>query len=273
MKRSGIYKIQSIMHPERIYIGSAIDLKTRKATHFCNLKKGVHCSKKLQRHYNKYGRNDLIFSIIEPCFPVGLLAREQYYLDRLNPYFNTCKIAGNTLGSKLSEETKIKISQALKGKKQSPRSAEARKNISDSLKGRIFSEEHKRKIGLASKGNKYLLGHRHSEETKLKISLTKRLRYAREHPFPKEKIIKEHIKRDITGANNPMYGRKHSAESKLKNRLSHLGKRANSETKKKLSLVHKGKPFSDEHKRKLSIAQKQSIMRKKEINNQIKKIA
>jgi hypothetical protein len=70
-----------------------------------------------------------------------------------------------------------------------------------------------------------------------------------------------------------MYGRKHSAESKLKNRLSHLGKRANSETKKKLSLVHKGKPFSDEHKRKLSIAQKQSIMRKKEINNQIKKIA
>lgn len=49
-------------------------------------------------------------------------------------------------GYKLSEETRKKMSTSRKGKKRLP-----------------FSEEHKRKIGLANKG------HKHSEETKKKI--------------------------------------------------------------------------------------------------------
>ena len=41
--------------------------------------------------------------------------REQYYLDSLNPPYNILKLAGSSSGFKLSEETKKKISKALKG--------------------------------------------------------------------------------------------------------------------------------------------------------------
>jgi hypothetical protein len=45
-------------------------------------------------------------------------------------------------------------------------SEETKKKISEALKGRIFTMEHKRKIGEANKGKKYP----HSEITKLKMS-------------------------------------------------------------------------------------------------------
>jgi len=63
-------------------------------------------------------------------------------------------------GRAMSEETKAKIAAAKTGKK--------------------LSEEHKQKIGLASRGNTYAagntnrLGMKHTEETKQKISATKR---------------------------------------------------------------------------------------------------
>ena len=53
--KSGIYKIQSKCKPDRIYIGSAINIEGRKRAHFSRLKHGYHHSIKLQRHYDKYG--------------------------------------------------------------------------------------------------------------------------------------------------------------------------------------------------------------------------
>ncbi len=47
---------------------------------------------------------------------------------------------------------------------------ETRKKMSESLKGKIFSEEHKRKLSEAKKGNKNMLGKIRSEESKRKIS-------------------------------------------------------------------------------------------------------
>ena len=44
-----------------------------------------------------------------------LLEREQYYLNTLNPEYNILKQAGSSLGFKLSQETKIKMSNAKKG--------------------------------------------------------------------------------------------------------------------------------------------------------------
>ena len=41
--------------------------------------------------------------------------REQYYLDLLNPSYNSRLIAGSSKGVKRTEETKTKISKALKG--------------------------------------------------------------------------------------------------------------------------------------------------------------
>jgi len=60
-----------------------------------------------------------------------------------------------------SEETKKKISKALKGK---PRSEEHARNISEALKGHHHSEETKQKISETRKG------YRHSEEMKRRLS-------------------------------------------------------------------------------------------------------
>lgn len=49
-------------------------------------------------------------------------------------------------------------------------SEETRRKISESHKGKILSEETKRKLSEANKGNTYHKGKKHSEETRIKIS-------------------------------------------------------------------------------------------------------
>jgi group I intron endonuclease len=152
----GIYKIQSKVKPERIYIGSSSNIRRRKVIHFTELKKNKHHSIKLQNHYNKYGREDLIFDIIEETSIDYLLKVEQKYIDKINPYFNILKVAGSNLGKIVSESTREKLRQINKGKKHSE---ETRKKISDSGKGRRkkpmkLSEETKRKISESLRGRK-----------------------------------------------------------------------------------------------------------------------
>lgn len=84
-------------------------------------------------------------------------------------------------GKKLSEEAKKKVSEALKGKKRAPCSEETKKKISEAnkgknkgnqaFKGKHHSEETKRKLSEANKGkNNAFYGKQHSEETKKKLS-------------------------------------------------------------------------------------------------------
>lgn len=210
MKISGIYKIQSIINPERCYIGSAINITQRWCVHLGSLKNKKHHSKKLQRHYDKYGKNDLIFSILIGCDKLDLITTEQFFIDSYNPYFNNCKTAGSMLGFKFSEETKLKQSISKKGisktmehnqknseahkgkipwnkglhgiyseeslksmgisKKGKPRSEEVKQKLRDANTGKIRSSETKLKMKLSHKG---LVGHKHSEETKRKLSLAR----------------------------------------------------------------------------------------------------
>jgi group I intron endonuclease len=119
MVLTGIYKIQSISHPNRYYIGSAVNIYYRWVYHVWKLNKNIHHSHKLQNHFNKYGKNDLMFSVIEQFDFVSkdhLLLKEQYYIDTLNPWFNICKIAGSCLGIKRSKQTCDKISKGNSGK-------------------------------------------------------------------------------------------------------------------------------------------------------------
>ena len=107
---SGIYRIQSKVN-NKIYIGSSINFKSRKYSHFKSLKNKKHTNKHLQNHVNKYGIDDFQFSILEYCPKDKLIEREQYYIDTLNPEFNICKIAKSCLGVIRSEETKRKIKE------------------------------------------------------------------------------------------------------------------------------------------------------------------
>jgi len=253
LKIPGIYKIQSICKPERFYIGSAMNLRKRKYEHFHQLQKNKHYNRKLQNHYNKYGKDDLIFIVIEPCFPEYLLIREQYYINHLKPYFNICKIAGNLtgvrLGVRLTEETKKKISEKHKGKVAWNKGKEGKKGtipwnkgikLSEKIKCKFklrkrrgpLSDEERERISLLNKGkrlnnetkqkirNKHL-GMKYSDETNAK----KARRGNNNGMFGKYRY----------GEENPMFGRKHSQNTKDLIAQKAKGRKASEETLKKFS--------------------------------------
>lgn len=113
MNKIGIYQIVNRVNQKR-YIGSSIRLQGRKKRHFSELNCNIHHSQALQRAYNKYGKENFDFLILEYCEAVKLLEREQYYIDTLNPEYNICKTVGNCLGVKHSEETITKRTQSIK---------------------------------------------------------------------------------------------------------------------------------------------------------------
>ena len=150
MGTTGIYKIESLSHPDRCYIGSAVYIENRWRLHLFKLKNNKHHSHFLQRHYNKYEKNDLKFSIIILVDKHDLINVEQYWIDTLKPKFNECKIAGNTLGYHHSNEAKIIMSKKRKGKapgnKGKHPSNETRKLQSDAKINCHLTNKHKLNI-------------------------------------------------------------------------------------------------------------------------------
>jgi group I intron endonuclease len=120
-KSPGIYIILSATNSNG-YIGSTINLKSRKYDHFKNLRKGKHGNSHLQNHYNLYDKDDLWYGVLEivkkylnedqELFRIRLFAREQYWVDLLNPEFNILKkIVNSHSGVKRSEKTKALIKE------------------------------------------------------------------------------------------------------------------------------------------------------------------
>lgn len=114
-QRAGIYKITNKLTGD-FYIGSAVNLYMRKADHLTRLKGQYHHSQYMQRVYNKYGVDNLLFETIAYCPQEYLIKLEQWFLDNLKPKYNTCKIAGSTLGFKLSAEVKRQMTITRTGK-------------------------------------------------------------------------------------------------------------------------------------------------------------
>jgi len=177
----GIYCIQNIENGKR-YIGSAIIFKDRWRGHKSLLNKNKHHSKKLQNAWNKYGADKFIFSILELVIDNNfIIEREQYWIDLFlnkEDLYNTCLIAGNTLGFRHSEESKLKISISSKNMIRTPEHCakisesqkdkvipiEQREQISKTLTGRTLSDETIEKIV------KSRAGFKHTEESKIKMS-------------------------------------------------------------------------------------------------------
>lgn len=220
----GIYKIINLQN-NKIYIGSSSNLKSRKYKHFLGLKNNKHCNYHLQNSYNKYGKENFKWEIIEyikydeniEILKNNLLEREQYYLNLYESYnpekgYNICSIAGSRLGSEVSEKTKQKISEGNRGK--------------------IVSEESKKKISKNHK--KPFLGKHRSEEVKNKISESHRGRIFSEES---RKKMSESAKRRISNRK----GTKHSEETLRKMSEIKKGKICSEETKRKMRESHKNK--------------------------------
>jgi hypothetical protein len=95
---SGIYEIRNKINNHK-YIGSSVNIKSRFNKHKNQLKRNRHHNIYLQRAWNKYGKENFEFIILEECEPIKniILVIEQKYLD-LKPEYNICLIAGNTQG-------------------------------------------------------------------------------------------------------------------------------------------------------------------------------
>lgn len=99
-------------------------------------------------------------------------------------------------------------------------SGEARRKVSEARKGKKFSEEHRKKLSEAHKGQPAWNKGKHlSAETRDKISESKKGKY--------------------TGENHPMYGKKHSDETRRKMSAKKKGKKLSAETKNKISKTFK----------------------------------
>jgi hypothetical protein len=136
-----IYIIKNVSS-NKVYIGSSIyGLTKRKRCHITNLKNNKHHSLKLQRAWNKYGEDNFIFEVVETCNKENILIKEQYWINKYDSYtsgYNATPIAGNCLGREVKKETRLKISNSLKGRKV------------------IRTEEHNKKLGI-SKRKKVIL--------------------------------------------------------------------------------------------------------------------
>lgn len=99
-RRCCVYQIKNLTNG-RVYVGSTINFAQRKWRHLYDLKRGKHRSRFMQRDFNKCGSNAFVIEIIEDVSEVdNLIAREQHWLDTLQPPYNSAKLAGTVLGVK-----------------------------------------------------------------------------------------------------------------------------------------------------------------------------
>ena len=193
-KNKGIYKITS--PSGKIYIGQTINYEKRIK---CYKRLECKLQVKLYNSFKKYGVQSHNFQLIEFCESNLLNERERYWQDYYNCIGNkglNCRLTKSTdksgelseqtirrmKGRIVSQETRKKLSNALKGKKKSIQSIEnnrksnigrkmtieTREKISKSLKGRVLSEKQRENLRKCAKYKN--LGRKATEETKKKMS-------------------------------------------------------------------------------------------------------
>ena len=130
----------------KYYIGSTCNFKRRMYEHFGELRRGEHCSAKLQNDYNLFGRDSFVVSILEECEIDVLRDREQYYMDKLNPVENGYNQSSNAYSNNVPHPKYGKDNH---------------------FYGHHHTEENKRK---SSERMKNHIGWKHTQETKQKMS-------------------------------------------------------------------------------------------------------
>jgi group I intron endonuclease len=230
IKDTGVYMILSIDYPDRVYIGSSVNIRTRWNNHRHYLRTNSHHSPKFQNHYNKYGENDFVFIVIEKCNEVVLRDREQYYLDVLTPYFNICPKADGVAGrpskkkgvpsgvvpwnkgrkNVYSKETRLEMSKGRLNKEpwnKNKKGCYSEATIQKMKKPK--SDEHKKKLSEAHAG--VPLSKEHTQHAKAARKL--------KHPHRTEET-KEKLRLANLGEKNPMFGKKPSKETNKKRSIS-----------------------------------------------------
>ena len=198
----GIYRIYHI-ESGKSYVGQSIRVEYRLKQHMKGLAENKHSNEHLQRAYTLYGVDAFATEVLEVCSQEVLTEREQFWMDFYCPtgLYNLAPAAGSVAGYKFtetqrrsvsdanlkrfeSEEAKRKHGESLKGNengragKGSKRTEQTKKNISDSLKGKKFSEAHLKAMSESQMGKKR---GPHSEEHRAKLSEAAKLRWSKQN--------------------------------------------------------------------------------------------
>ena len=196
--KSGIYMWTS--PSGKSYIGQSVDLQKRKYAflRFGDIYGGqkINCARKKYHHKSLWN-----YTILEYCGIDDLDEREEYYISLYNTINNgyNCESGGHE-NKIVSDESKQKMSDAKKGKYCGENSP---------LYGKHLTDEHKRKISEARKGEKHpMYGKHRDDETKDKIRLRHNkavVQYTKEGEFVAE-YESALVAKNITGINNSHIG-------------------------------------------------------------------
>lgn len=165
-----IYKIINKLN-NKYYVGSSMKLKDRWSLHKRKLLTGTHYNIHLQNAWNKDGKDNFIFVVVENCEQSltnnDLLGIEQKYLDiaktEQDKCYNFTFVAG---GGNLGKDVNKKISNSLTGKMSGEKNP---------MFGKIHSNETKQKWSLLRKGrfsgkDSPNFGKTYTDERRIKIS-------------------------------------------------------------------------------------------------------
>jgi group I intron endonuclease len=182
---SGVYIILNKING-KVYVGSALNIKSRLYNHKRDLKNNIHVNKYLQNAWNKYEENNFEFNVILYCSNKNRLIYEQEMIDKylsLHLAYNMYPKAGSPLGSHHSQKTIEKQSKVRKKYWETHEHPYGKKN---SFYGKTHTKESKEKSAMSHnkleiyKGNQYAKGNRfkHTSEEieRMKNSWTPELR-------------------------------------------------------------------------------------------------
>ena len=200
---SGVYKITHIS-TNKIYIGSAINLRKRKNAHLYGLRHNTHTNPVLQNFFNKYGENSFIFEPLLYCEKKYLVEYEQWFINNINPFFNVNKNASSRLGTKHSNESKEKMRTSALGRKHSK---ETIKKIS--YNSSHITEETRKKL----KQRKNFLGHSHTEQAKKKMSEAHMGQFPWNKGIPMMEAVKQKLREFKTGKRDSEETKRRKSES------------------------------------------------------------
>lgn len=153
MIKTGIYRIRNIVN-NKVYIGSAVDIKKRWRDHKWYLKENKHHNSHLQSSYNKYGLENFEFTIELECGLNDLLIEERGIIRKYNADDNQFGYNVNDpehifLGRNHSEKTKKKLSLQKIGEKNPMFGKTGNKHHNYQKR---FSNESRLKMSIAHKG-------------------------------------------------------------------------------------------------------------------------
>jgi group I intron endonuclease len=191
----GIYCITNIINNKK-YIGQSVDIHKRVMEHKRDLAKNIHPNSLLQNSWNKYGKENFLFEVIEECEKENLTIRELYWVNKLN-----------LLNKEFGFNIAIPDKSVMLGRHHTEKTKALLSKI--------------RKISTIGKGNGFY-GKHHSDETKLKISI-------------KGKGKQMGIKNPMFGKVSPFKDKKHSKDTRKIMSINHANFTGQNHPKAKLS--------------------------------------